>query len=181
MRRTAAEKTKIIRLIEGSDLPVKMTLRQLGVLLSACSLACGFESAPGPSDPSGLRFVQAGAGIVLDERTGLVWMAHDSGRDLSWWTAQRRCQEIGLQAEGASWRLPTIGELETLFDAIQRQPCAGQTCRTDPAIDLTSPYQWSGTARGGLRRVYFDFANGNALAPRLRANLTRRSLCTRDS
>ncbi len=31
MRRTASEKMEIIRLVEGSDLPVKMTLRQLGV------------------------------------------------------------------------------------------------------------------------------------------------------
>jgi len=31
VRRTASEKMAIIRLVEGSDLPVKMTLRQLGV------------------------------------------------------------------------------------------------------------------------------------------------------
>jgi len=31
VRRTASEKMEIIRLVEGSDLPVKMTLRQLGV------------------------------------------------------------------------------------------------------------------------------------------------------
>ena len=31
MRRTASEKMEIIHLVEGSDLPVKMTLRQLGV------------------------------------------------------------------------------------------------------------------------------------------------------
>jgi hypothetical protein len=31
LRQTASEKIGIIRLVEGSDLPVKMTLRQLGV------------------------------------------------------------------------------------------------------------------------------------------------------
>ena len=31
MRRTASEKMEIIRLVEGTDLPVRLTLRQLGV------------------------------------------------------------------------------------------------------------------------------------------------------
>ena len=31
MRRTASEKMEIIRLVEGTDLPVRATLRQLGV------------------------------------------------------------------------------------------------------------------------------------------------------
>ena len=31
MRRTASEKMEIIRLVEGTDLPARQTLRQLGV------------------------------------------------------------------------------------------------------------------------------------------------------
>ena len=31
MRRTASEKMEIIRLVEGTDLPVRLTLRQMGV------------------------------------------------------------------------------------------------------------------------------------------------------
>ena len=31
MRRTASEKMEIIRLVEGTDLPVQATLRQLGI------------------------------------------------------------------------------------------------------------------------------------------------------
>ena len=31
MRRTASEKMEIIRLVEGTDLPVRATLRQMGV------------------------------------------------------------------------------------------------------------------------------------------------------
>ncbi len=34
MRRTASEKLEIIRLVEGTDLPVRATLRQLGVARS---------------------------------------------------------------------------------------------------------------------------------------------------
>ncbi len=34
MRRTASEKTAIIRLVEGTDLPVRAALRQLGVARS---------------------------------------------------------------------------------------------------------------------------------------------------
>lgn len=158
-----------------------MRLAALCALLLAPALACSSESKPVVPTPSSPRFVPMSAGIVKDATTGLVWTARDSGRELSWQTAQRRCQQIDVQADGSIWRLPTIEELETLFDALQGQPCGDQICRTDPAIDLTSPYQWSGTARGERRRVYFDFAHGSELAPQLRANLTRRGLCTRSS
>ncbi len=158
-----------------------MRILTLCALLLAHALACSSENKSVPSTSSSARFVQAGAGIVKDERTGLVWTARDSNRDLSWQIAQRRCQEINVQTDGSIWRLPTIEELKTLFDALQGQPCGEQTCRTDPAIDLTSPYQWSGTARGERQRVYFDFAHGNELSPQLRPNLTRRALCTRGS
>jgi hypothetical protein len=96
---------------------------------------------------------------------------------MSWHEAERHCGEFGA-GTGGTWRLATIEELDGLFDASQHQSCATWTCRIDPAIALASPYQWSGSARGEGRRVYFDFRHRTQLAPRLRPDLVRGVLCT---
>ncbi len=41
---------------------------------------------------------------------GLRWAGRDSGRDIAWEDAKAYCA-----GKGAGWRLPEIGELETLF------------------------------------------------------------------
>jgi len=145
----------------------------LFVAASACSPGDDQQASPSTAR----RFAAAGEGVVHDSRTGLLWTAHDAGRELAWDAAQRLCRELAL-VEGHSWRLPSIEELAALYDESQRQRCDGGICRVDPAIDLASPYQWSSTARGENRRVYFDFRHGSELAPLLRPGLTRRALCT---
>jgi hypothetical protein len=144
------------------------------ITTSACS-AC---EEPDPSPASAPRFTIAAEGVVHDGRTALLWTAHDAGRELEWPAAERRCRELVLGA-GGPWRLPSIQELAALYDASQSQSCGDGICRVDPAIDLSSPYQWSAAARGEGRRVYFDFRHGSELAPLLRPALTRRALCTR--
>jgi hypothetical protein len=117
---------------------------------------------------------------VRDATTGLLWTAQDAGEELTWQAAERRCGERAPSTStGDAWRLPSIDELATLFEESQAQPCGPGTCRIDAAIDLSSPYQWSATARGEGRRVYFDFQHGGQLAPLLRPRLTRRALCVR--
>jgi hypothetical protein len=133
---------------------------------------------PEPQAASARRFAGAGEGVVRDSRTGLLWTARDAGRELAWEAAQRRCSELALDTAEA-WRLPSIEELASLYSESQRQPCGDGICRVDPAVDLTSPYQWSATARGEGRRVYFDFRHASELAPLLRRDLTRSALCTR--
>ena len=148
----------------------------IGLLVAAS--ACSASDEPDPSRAGTPRFVIADEGVVRDGRTGLLWTARDTGREQAWQAAERRCRELAPGASD-SWRLPSTEELAALYDASQAQACGDDVCRLDPAIDLSSPYQWSGAARGEGRRVYFDFQHGNALAPLLRPGLTRRSLCTR--
>jgi hypothetical protein len=154
-----------------------MRRRLTWIALLVAGSACSAGDNPEPS-ASARRFAEAGEDIVRDSRTGLLWTARDAGRELAWDAAQRHCREIALAAGGA-WRLPSVEELAALYEESQHQPCDDGTCHVDPAIDLTSPYQWSGTARGENRRVYFDFQHGSGLAPLLRPGLTRRALCTR--
>ncbi len=139
---------------------------------SACSSA---------EEPAGPRFEPLGAELVRDARLGLVWTARDTGRELSWPDADRHCRELAAGADGARWRLPSIEELAALYDTSMEQPCGeAATCRIDPAIHLSSPYQWSAMAPLPERRVYYDFTFGSQLAPLIRPTLTRRALCTRD-
>jgi hypothetical protein len=131
------------------------------------------------TDPSEPRFTRLAAGVVRDTHTALVWTAHDTGRELSWPDADGHCRALARESGGPGWRLPSIEELATLYDTSMEQPCAETaTCLIDPAIVLSSPYQWSATAPQADRRVYYDFAHGSQLAPLIRPTLTRRALCT---
>ena len=155
-----------------------MRRRASWIALLVATSACSAGEEPDPSPASAPRFTIAGEGVVHDGRTALLWTAHDAGRELEWQAAERRCRELALGL-GDSWRLPSIEELAALYDASQSQPCGDGICHVDPAIDLSSPYQWSAAVRGEGRRVYLDFRHGSELAPLLRPGLTRRALCIR--
>ena len=144
------------------------------------AMACSGEAESEDATAASARFSPEGEGVVRDATTGLVWTARDSARELSWAAAERYCQELTLAAPGGGWRLATREELKSLYDPAQQQQCASRTCGIDPAIELTSPFQWSGTARGERRRVYIDFQHGSQLSPLIRPNLTRRVLCVRE-
>ena len=146
-----------------------------------CSASGGEEPPPSAVD----RFIQVADGVVRDTRSELPWTAQDSAAELPWSAADERCRRLGrgssAGADATGWRLPTSEELAGIYDESQVQACGADRCRLDPAVDLTSPYQWSSTARGkeGGRRVYVDFRHGSELAPLLRSTLTRRALCVR--
>jgi hypothetical protein len=140
----------------------------------AAALACSAD------EPGGARFTALGEGAVGDAEAKLVWTARDSGRDLSWHDADQYCRELRLGAGTDGWRLPSSDELASLYEEPMQQPCGERSvCRVDDAIDLSSPYQWSGTAPRPDRRVYFDFSLGTQLSPLIRPTLTRRALCVR--
>jgi hypothetical protein len=126
------------------------------------------------------RFARLATGVVRDLHTDLLWTARDNGREVSWHDADRHCRALAHGSAGQAWRLPSIEELARLYDTTMEQPCGESvTCRIDPAIDLSSPYQWSATAPHPDRRVYYDFALGSQLSPLIRPILTRRALCMR--
>ena len=126
------------------------------------------------------RFVSLGADGVRDSRIRLVWASRDVGQGLSWHDANRHCRGFPPASNGVGWRLPSIDELASLYDTSMEQPCGeAAVCRIDPAIDLSSPYQWSSTAPARERRFYYDFSHGSRLSPLIRPSLTRGTLCTR--
>ncbi len=63
------------------------------------------------------RFIAYDNGTVLDTKTNLMWAAIDNMNDISWRKARSYC--INYNAGGYNdWRMPTIGELQTLYDGI---------------------------------------------------------------
>lgn len=143
------------------------------------AIAAAFACSAG-DEPSVPRYATSATGVVRDIRAGREWTARDSGREMSWPEADRHCRALDHEAAGQAWRLPSIEELAGLYVTSADQPCGKEaSCRVDPAIDLSSPYQWSATAPKPDRRFYFDFALGSRLAPLIRPSLTRRALCTR--
>jgi hypothetical protein len=144
-------------------------------LISAC-VGAGDQSIPSASHVE--RFTQVGEGVVREIPARLEWATRDNGSELNWHAAEEYCGGLVL-AGRTDWRLPMIEELAALYDTEATSGCGGATCHIAAPIELTSPYQWSGSSRNQTRRVYFDFQHGSRLAPRLRPNLTRRIVCVR--
>ena len=54
-------------------------------------------------------------GYWSDPSTGLMWTAKDNGRDVTWGKAVKYCQNLSL-AGYSDWRLPSIDELQGIYD-----------------------------------------------------------------
>lgn len=75
------------------------------------ALTSFFVLSPMASD----RFVDNSDGTVTDTQTGLMWAAQDNGSLVNW----RAGRSYILEYKGGGhtdWRLPTLAELETLYD-----------------------------------------------------------------
>jgi tetratricopeptide (TPR) repeat protein len=111
-------------------------------------------------------------GYWVDPSTGLMWADRDSfGRDLNWRQATKYCTDLQLAAH-ADWRLPTIVELEGIYDRSANAPGLGgkrndtpQTYHVRGDLFLTGK-AWSADRRIDDRgrpsgyALLFDFVNG---------------------
>jgi len=90
---------------------------------------------------------------VKDNRTGLVWKKLEESGSFTWATAKTKCT--------SPWRLPTVGELQSLVD---------ETRTASPTIDVTffpgasSGNLWSSspdaTSSAGTKAWNVDFNTG---------------------
>jgi len=69
------------------------------------------------------RFIDNGDATITDTKTGYMWMKEDSyqykGHWLNWFEAADYIEELNQErfADYLDWRLPTIKELTTLYEA----------------------------------------------------------------
>jgi len=107
--------------------------------------AFGYESSAQKQDR---RFTAAG-GTVIDHSTGLMWAATDNGADINWDEAKAFCENF--KGGGHSdWRLPTLAELDTLFDWNSES-----RFKTFQPITLTGCCPWTSDSRRNRARTIF--------------------------
>lgn len=75
------------------------------------------------------RFVAYDNSTVVDTKTGLMWAAADNGQDISWAEAKTYCETF--RGGGYDdWRMPTVDELEGLYD--EKNPGYREECYEEP-------------------------------------------------
>lgn len=111
-------------------------------------------------------------GVYLDPETGLMWTLKDNGKSTSWGEANEYAKSLSL-AGYKDWRLPTIDELERLFDRNSgtiRKP-----------FDLTGTWVWSSTREDSDSAWFFYFDVGGRGLDHLGDSFNYRALCVRRS
>jgi hypothetical protein len=143
-------------------------MRFLLATIILCGGVCalmGQESAPA-----------AGADTKIlwkDSATGLTWAAKDNGTSVSPNEGSDYCS--GLRLGGYSdWRLPTIDELEAIFDSkLSKQYKAKGT------IELSDPCVLSGTSNSSGTWTFCFNSGGRNLGGGSGCGTSGRVLCTR--
>jgi hypothetical protein len=110
----------------------------------------------------------------IDPATNLMWAKQDSRSDLEWYRANQYCSNLGLGGY-SNWRLPTIDELEGIYD--QTQNVNGWHIKG--GIKL-SGWAWSssnGNAKG--EAWFFGFDNGVRFSRPRSFRYLDRALCVR--
>ena len=101
-----------------------------------------------PFDPSD-RLQIVDDDTAKDTLTNLVWQRSDDGQTRSWEQAQQYCADLVLAGK-TDWRLPTIGQLQTIVDHTTWNPAI-----STEVFSAQSTYYWSDSINARLpgRRV----------------------------
>lgn len=110
---------------------------------------------PGKTD----RPADLGKNILVDSKSGLMWQREDDGIERSYRDANSYCENLSLDGFDG-WRLPTIGELATIFNS------ASATKHASAFINAKAERYWSITEfdhPGSASPVAYtlDFSNGS--------------------
>jgi hypothetical protein len=119
-----------------------------------------------------MSFTDNGDGTITDNVTGLMWQAQDNGVLMTWSAAGSYC--TGLLVGGYSdWRLPSVGELQSIVNYGTFNPAITQTYF--PSTAIYSNYWSSTTSVGGLASAWvvkfdtgiaFDFGTASNASTR---------------
>ncbi len=113
--------------------------------------------------------------VYLDPETRLMWTIQDNGKDIDWHQANKYAEQLRLGGF-SDWRLPTIDELEKLYD-----PQNSSLHKIRKPFRLTAYWVWSSTKEGSGSAWYFYFNLGIRNHNPLDASIDYRALCVRRS
>lgn len=127
------------------------------------------------------RFEAQADGTVIDRSTGLQWTQADNGGDISWTQSEQYCRELST-ADGG-WRLPTVAELEQIYDSsgTLSTPCEDLRCGVDAVFRLSGTWFWSSDLSEEDQTLawYLAFHEAGRGSASLSAEATGRVLCIR--
>jgi hypothetical protein len=150
------------------------------VLLTIGTIAYLYLKAEG--NPPSIHRVEE---TYLDPETKLTWTRKDNGRDIDWNGGARYCDDLTLEGF-TDWRLPTIDEIEKLYDPNDT------VYKIRKPFELTACCHWSSTKRGIPEEGFplsldsawyfnFNMAVGGRNHTHLSPSHGRRALCVRAS
>jgi len=110
------------------------------------------------------RYIDAGNGVISDTKTGLIWTQRDSyvdlGKSLSWNESNDYVKNL-TSGEYNDWRLPTIAELQTIFEPAKlNKDIFGGNLKLDPIFARGGTYNyWSSETDDTCcaRTITFDY------------------------
>ena len=113
------------------------------------------------------RFMDNGDGTVTDSKTGLMWAQTDSLGDITWHDAKLYSEFIILSKYN-DWRMPTIEELETLFDDSLDgyKSICGHKVKAAPQIELSCGFVWSSEVRS-ISALAYNYSRGYRYSSRM--------------
>lgn len=130
-------------------------------------------------------FLFEGSSDPILRKGPLLWTASDNGVEADFKQAAQYCEGLSL-AGYSDWRLPTIDELEGIYDssnavAVWRRIDLGNSypVRMQAGFQPHFVWYWSGTSQGGERAWIFDFFTGRRGAFRQDFRLGSGGLCVR--
>ena len=115
-------------------------------------------------------FLLSDNGIIKDTRTGLEWKA-DPDEETTWNGANVWAQSLVL--DGRGWRLPTVGELRTLFKKGLGKNNMSQLLNED------RPFVWSGETDGSSKAVVVLYVDGSTGSMDKDSNIMKRAFAVR--
>jgi hypothetical protein len=112
----------------------------------------------------------------IDPATVLMWTNMDNGAGISWYEAVDYCHSLKL-ANHSDWRLPTIDELQILYD-----PDANiDGWHVRGKLKLTGS-EWSNSLGNAISDAwFFNFGSGERRSLRFGASINLRAICVRRS
>ena len=124
---------------------------------------------------SNAAVIDQGGGVLKQVATGLEWAQADNGTDINWVAASRFCAE-----KGDGWRLPSVAELQSLYDktgSMESSCGTGFTCKVSPLFRLTGPWAWTNEPSTSMSSWIVILTKGNTYTFVADDAAKKRALC----
>ena len=111
----------------------------------------------------------------------MLWTQRDNGADITWDDARRYCEKLPLS--GGGWRLPSIRDLQNLFqDAVGTKAVACGTgfCGVPSGFLFDASQLWAAEADGPGKGRFMNFEQGLPGSAPSGYSYHSRALCVRN-